>query len=153
MKLIGGAEPTRHGVTQCRLIEKLRCSHGLLDESDLPEHLRGRSWNFGCSYNERNVLKFYRDGLIVQGAGCNGRTQSGESVDKFKNVIDPTLKEEVKKTIESLAEEADLVLSDVAKKTADRFRSDGCRWTARNPFSTSTVVIDHYCAPHKASIS
>ena len=134
VKLIGGAEPTRHGVTQCRLIEKLRCSHGLLDESDLPEHLRGRSWNFGCSYNERNVLKFYRDGLIVQGAGCNGRTQSGESVDKFKNVIDPTLKEEVKKTIESLAEV-------------------GCRWTDRNPFSTSTVVIDHYCAPHKASIS
>ena len=156
VKLIGGAEPTRHGVTQCSLIEKLKCSHGLLDESDLPENLRGRSWNFGCSYNERNVLKFYRDGLIIQGAGCNGRTQLGEAedVDKFKNVIDPTLKEEVKATIESLATDADLLLSDVASNTANRFRSEvGCRWTDRNPFSTSTVVIDHFCAPHKASKS
>ena len=154
VKLIGGAKPTRHGVTQCRLMDGLTCSHGLIDESDLPEDLRGRSWNFGCSYNERNVLKFYRDGLVIQGAGCNGRTQGGDIVDKFKDVHDPALKEEVKVVIESLATEADFVLSAIAKNTADRCRSRvGCRWSVRNPFSTSTVVIDHYCAPHKASMS
>ena len=47
VQLIGGAKPTRHGVTQCSLIEKLECSHGLIDESDLPDNLKGRSWNFG----------------------------------------------------------------------------------------------------------
>ena len=108
---------------------------------------------FGCMYNEYNVLKFLRDGLVVQGAGCNFRTQKKDTVDKFQCVVNETLKEEVKTVITSLAQEADDMLTSVASNTADRFRSDkGCRWKGTNPFSTCSVVIDHYCAPHKASI-
>ena len=74
--LIGNAECTPHSSTDCK--GELTCDHSFIDESDIVDDLlKGRTWNFGCSFRPEKICKYQDGEEVVMGGGCRFRETEG----------------------------------------------------------------------------
>ena len=95
---------------QTKLKFKLKCSHGLIDETHLEEVMRGGNFQFGRMYHYCHNFKYFEGKELVQGGGYN--FLPCEVVDKFNCIQDQAFKAEVENVIRGLAREATNLLKN-----------------------------------------